>query len=61
MIPEAGTAWAFPAGALLSMIKADVPIPLPHPRHYRMKAEPDFLDLKMRLTEEIREEAKKVA
>ena len=42
-------------------IKADVPIPLAHPRHYRMKAEPDFLDLKMRLTEEIREEAKKVA
>ncbi|TWG91270.1 NitT/TauT family transport system ATP-binding protein/sulfonate transport system ATP-binding protein [Mesorhizobium sp. J18] len=42
-------------------IKADVQIPLAHPRHYRMKAEPDFLELKMRLTEEIREEAKKVA
>ncbi|WP_157019684.1 ABC transporter ATP-binding protein [Mesorhizobium xinjiangense] len=42
-------------------IKADVKVPLPHPRDYRMKAEPDFLDLKIRLTEEIREEAKKVA
>src|SRR5690606_9239207 len=37
-------------------IKADVAIPLPHPRHYRMKAEPGFLELKVRLTEEIREE-----
>ncbi|APH70831.1 ABC transporter ATP-binding protein [Aquibium oceanicum] len=42
-------------------VKADVAIELPHPRHYRMKAEPAFLDLKMRLTEEIREEAKKAA
>ena len=42
-------------------IKADVTIPLPHPRHYRMKAEPDFLELKVKLTEEIREEAKKAA
>ncbi|MEO3387505.1 ABC transporter ATP-binding protein [Mesorhizobium sp. CAU 1741] len=41
-------------------IKADIAIPLPHPRHYRMKAEADFLDLKVRLTEEIREEAMKV-
>ncbi|MDN2578702.1 ABC transporter ATP-binding protein [Aquibium sp. ELW1220] len=42
-------------------IKADVPIALPHPRHYRVKAQPDFLELKVRLTEEIREEARKVA
>ena len=42
-------------------IKADISIPLPHPRHYRMKAEPGFLDLKVRLTDEIREEAMKVA
>ena len=42
-------------------IKADIPIPLPHPRHYRMKADPSFLDLKVRLTDEIREEAMKVA
>ena len=42
-------------------IKADIPIPLPHPRHYRMKADPTFLDLKVRLTDEIREEAMKVA
>ena len=42
-------------------IKADISIPLPHPRHYRMKAKPGFLDLKVRLTDEIREEAMKVA
>ena len=42
-------------------IKADIAIPLPHPRHYRMKADPTFLDLKVRLTDEIREEAMKVA
>lgn len=42
-------------------IKADIPIPLPHPRHYTMKAAAEFLDLKMRLTDEIREEAMKVA
>ena len=37
-------------------IKADVPIGLPHPRHYTMKTSPEFSDLKARLTEEIREE-----
>ncbi len=42
-------------------IRADVPITLPHPRSYTMKSEPEFLDYKRRLTEEIREEAKKVA
>jgi ABC-type nitrate/sulfonate/bicarbonate transport system ATPase subunit len=38
-------------------IKAEVPIDLPHPRHYRMKTSPEFSALKARLTEEIRVEA----
>jgi NitT/TauT family transport system ATP-binding protein len=38
-------------------IKADIPVPLPHPRHYRMKTSPEFTELKARLTEEIRAEA----
>jgi len=38
-------------------IKADVPVDLPHPRHYRMKTSPEFVALKARLTEEIRAEA----
>ena len=38
-------------------IKLDLPIDLPHPRHYRMKTSPEFSDLKARLTEEIRAEA----
>ncbi|WP_150287032.1 ABC transporter ATP-binding protein [Rhabdaerophilum calidifontis] len=38
-------------------VKADIPIPLPHPRHYTMKTSPDFSALKARLTEEIRAEA----
>jgi ABC-type nitrate/sulfonate/bicarbonate transport system ATPase subunit len=38
-------------------IKADLPVDLPHPRHYRMKTGPDFSALKARLTEEIRAEA----
>ncbi|HEX2553779.1 MAG TPA: ABC transporter ATP-binding protein [Microvirga sp.] len=38
-------------------IKADVPVDLPHPRHYRMKTMPAFSELKARLTEEIRAEA----
>jgi ABC-type nitrate/sulfonate/bicarbonate transport system ATPase subunit len=38
-------------------IKAEVPVDLPHPRHYRMKTEPEFSALKARLTEEIRAEA----
>jgi NitT/TauT family transport system ATP-binding protein len=37
-------------------IKADVPVDLPHPRHYRMKTTPEFSVLKARLTEEIRAE-----
>ena len=38
-------------------IKAEVPVDLPHPRHYRMKTSPEFSGLKARLTEEIRVEA----
>jgi ABC-type nitrate/sulfonate/bicarbonate transport system ATPase subunit len=37
-------------------IKSDVPIELPHPRHYTMKTTPEFSALKARLTEEIRVE-----
>ena len=40
-------------------IKADVPVPLAHPRHYTVKTSPEFSDLKARLTEEIRVEALK--
>src|SRR5690606_26017134 len=42
-------------------IKADIPIRLARPRHYRMKADTTFLDLKVQLTDEIREEAMKAA
>ncbi|MCU0819782.1 MAG: ABC transporter ATP-binding protein [Beijerinckiaceae bacterium] len=38
-------------------IKADLPITLPHPRHYTLKTAPEFSALKARLTEEIRSEA----
>ena len=38
-------------------IKADIPVPLPHPRDYRVKTEPEFVALKARLTEDIRGEA----
>lgn len=38
-------------------IKADLPVDLPHPRHYTMKTSAAFSDLKARLTEEIRAEA----
>jgi ABC-type nitrate/sulfonate/bicarbonate transport system ATPase subunit len=38
-------------------IKADVAVPLPHPRDYRMKTGAEFSDLKARLVEEIRVEA----
>lgn len=41
-------------------IKADIAIPLPHPRHYTMKTTPEFSELKARLTEEIRAEAMKL-
>src|SRR5438105_15507331 len=42
-------------------IKAEVPIPLAHPRHYTVKTSPEFSELKRRLTEEIRSEVLKVA
>jgi NitT/TauT family transport system ATP-binding protein len=42
-------------------VKAEVPVPLPHPRHYRMKTSPAFQELKARLTEEIRVEAMRTA
>ncbi len=38
-------------------IKAQVPVTLPHPRHYTVKTTPEFSALKARLTEEIRVEA----
>jgi ABC-type nitrate/sulfonate/bicarbonate transport system ATPase subunit len=38
-------------------IKAELPVDLPHPRHYTMKTSPEFSSLKARLTEEIRVEA----
>ena len=42
-------------------IKCDLPVPLPHPRHYAMKTTPPFAELKARLTEEIRIEVRKAA
>ena len=42
-------------------IKADIAVPLPHPRSYRIKTTPEFVALKERLVEEIRAEALKVA
>ena len=41
-------------------LKADVPVPIAHPRHYTVKTTPAFSSLKARLTEEIRAEALKV-
>ena len=38
-------------------IKTELAVDLPHPRHYRLKTSPEFMDLKARLTEEIRAEA----
>ncbi|MFD2753411.1 ABC transporter ATP-binding protein [Comamonas terrae] len=38
-------------------IKADIAVNLPHPRHYTVKTSPEFMELKARLTEEIRAEA----
>ncbi|HEY1291270.1 MAG TPA: ABC transporter ATP-binding protein [Burkholderiales bacterium] len=42
-------------------IKTELPIGLPHPRHYTMKTTPEFSAYKARLTEEIRVEAMKAA
>jgi NitT/TauT family transport system ATP-binding protein/sulfonate transport system ATP-binding protein len=41
-------------------IKADIKIDLPHPRSYKIKTAPEFVQLKERLVEEIRAEALKV-
>src|SRR3954465_485816 len=40
-------------------IKCDLPVPLAHPRHYSMKTTPPFVELKARLTEEIRIEVQR--
>ena len=38
-------------------IKSEIAVHLPHPRHYRVKTSPEFMELKARLTEEIRAES----
>ena len=38
-------------------IKSITPVDLPHPRHYTVKASPEFSELRAKLTEEIRSEA----
>ncbi|MBS0467871.1 MAG: ABC transporter ATP-binding protein [Proteobacteria bacterium] len=38
-------------------IKSEIAVTLPHPRHYTIKTSPEFMDLKARLTEEIRAES----
>ncbi|RYY88793.1 MAG: ABC transporter ATP-binding protein [Comamonadaceae bacterium] len=42
-------------------IKCDLPVPLAHPRHYAVKTTPTFMELKARLTEEIRVEVQRAA
>ena len=42
-------------------IKSDIPVDLPHPRHYTMKTTPAFSAYKARLTEEIRVESIRAA
>jgi NitT/TauT family transport system ATP-binding protein len=42
-------------------IKCDLPVPLPHPRHYSMKTTAPFAELKAQLTEEIRIEVQRAA
>lgn len=42
-------------------LKCDIPIELPHPRHYTMKTSAEFSKSKARLTEEIRIESIKAA
>ena len=38
-------------------IKTELAVDLPPPRHYTIKTSPEFMDLKARLTEEIRAES----
>ena len=40
-------------------IKCDLPVPIEHPRHYSIKTTPVFMELKARLTEEIRIEVRR--
>ncbi len=42
-------------------IKCDLPVAISHPRHYSVKTTPVFMDLKARLTEEIRVEVQRAA
>ena len=42
-------------------IKCDLPVPIAHPRHYSVKTTAAFMDLKARLTEEIRIEVRRAA
>ena len=42
-------------------IKCDLPVPLAHPRHYSVKTQPAFIEMKARLTEEIRIEVRRAA
>jgi ABC-type nitrate/sulfonate/bicarbonate transport system ATPase subunit len=42
-------------------IKCDWPVPIAHPRAYSVKTTPAFVDLKARLTEEIRVEVRRAA
>jgi ABC-type nitrate/sulfonate/bicarbonate transport system ATPase subunit len=42
-------------------IKCDLPVPLPHPRHYAMKTTPAVRRAEGALTEEIRIEVRKAA
>ncbi|WP_048438864.1 ABC transporter ATP-binding protein [Caenimonas sp. SL110] len=42
-------------------IKCDLPVPIAHPRHYSVKTTPEFIELKARLTEEIRVEVRRAA
>jgi ABC-type nitrate/sulfonate/bicarbonate transport system ATPase subunit len=42
-------------------IKAEVPVPLPHPREWTVKTTPEYAALKGRLMAEIREEVRKAA
>jgi len=42
-------------------IKCDLPVPLEHPRHYALKTTAPFMELKARLTEEIRVEVRRAA
>jgi NitT/TauT family transport system ATP-binding protein len=42
-------------------IKCDIAVPIAHPRAYSVKTQPAFVDLKARLTEEIRVEVRRAA